>query len=82
MIHMRKLFKRWWMLVTAMGTALVVVVAGAVPALAAEPGESSSWTNESIGGNQVNSPDTYSEARSPVTGALAQIYRGTITASG
>lgn len=73
---MSRLFKRGRMLVAVLVTALAFVVAGAVPALAAEPGESAAWTNESIGGGQVNSPDTYSEARSPSTSALVQIYRG------
>jgi hypothetical protein len=32
-IHMSRLFKRWWMLVAAIMTALAVVLAGAVPGL-------------------------------------------------
>jgi hypothetical protein len=74
---MSRLFKRWWMLVAAMMTALAVVVAGAVPALAAEPGESSSWSSEFVNNGAVlHSPDTYSEAYGGQTGALVQIFRG------
>jgi hypothetical protein len=65
------------MLVAVLVTASVVVVSGTMPALAAEPGEDSSWTNETVNNGQtLNSPDTYGEIRSPVTSALVQIYRG------
>jgi hypothetical protein len=65
------------MVVAVLVTASVVVVSGTMPALAAEPGEDSSWTSESVNhGQTLNSPDTYGEARSPVTSALVQIYRG------
>jgi hypothetical protein len=73
---MSRLVRRWWLLVAAMVTALAVVVAGTVPAFAAEPGESSSWSQESVGGNQLQSYDTYSEARGGQTGALVQVWRG------
>jgi hypothetical protein len=73
---MSRLVKRWWMLVAAIITALAVVAAGAGPAFAAEPGESSSWSQESVGGNQLQSHDTYSEARGGQTGALVQVWRG------
>jgi len=75
---MSRLVKRWWMLVAAMMTALAVVAAGAVPAFAAEPGEGSSWSPESVGGNgtHLQSHDTYSEARGGQTGALVQVWRG------
>jgi len=58
-------------------TALGVMIAGAVPAFAEEPGEASSWTNEIVNnGATLQSPDTYSEARGGQTGALVQIFRG------
>jgi hypothetical protein len=76
-IHMNRLFRRWWMLVAALVTAVAVVVAGTVPAFAAEPGESSSWSNEIVNNNSpIQSPDTYSEARGGQTNALVQIFRG------
>lgn len=63
---MSSLFKRWWMLVAVLVTASVVVVSGTMPALASEPGEDSSWTNESVNNGQtLNSPDTYGGSPQP-----------------
>jgi hypothetical protein len=74
---MSRLFKRWWLLAAAMMTALAVVLASAVPALAAEPGESASWNAENVdNGGTLQSSDTYSEARGGNTGTLVQIWRG------
>jgi hypothetical protein len=72
---MHRLFKRWWLLVAAMMTAIAVVLAGTLPAHAAEPGEGSSWNNESVNnGATLNTTDTYSEARGD--NGFVQIWRG------
>jgi len=72
---MSRLLKRWWMLVAALVAASAVVVASTTPALAAEPGEGSSWSNEMVGnGGRLQSLDTYSEARGE--NGLVQIWRG------
>jgi hypothetical protein len=71
------LLKRWRLLV-ALVAALAVTVTTATQAFAAEPGEGSSWSDESVGGNgsPLQSYATYSEARGGQTGALVQIWRG------
>jgi hypothetical protein len=75
--HMMLLLLKRWRLLVALVAALAVTVTTATQAFAAEPGESSSWTNEIVNNNQgIQSPDTYSEARGGNTGALVQIFRG------
>jgi hypothetical protein len=82
-IQMGRLFKRWWMLVAALGTALAVVVAVAAPAFAVEPGEESSWNTERVGnGGSLNTPDTYSEAAARTPPTWCRYGGGTTTTSG
>jgi hypothetical protein len=68
------MFKRWRLSTVALVAALAVF-AGTTSAFAAEPGESSAWSNEIVGnGARLQSHDTYSEARGEH--GLVQIWRG------
>jgi hypothetical protein len=68
--------KRWRLALTAVLAALAVSVAFAAPALASEPGEWGSWSQELVsnGTQQVRTAGTLSEARNG--GALLEVWRG------
>jgi hypothetical protein len=69
-------WKRWRLALTAALAAIAVSVAFASPAFAAEPGESSSWSLETVNNHnmQVAAQDTLSEARN--SGNLLEVWRG------
>jgi hypothetical protein len=66
-------WKRWWLPLAAMLTALAMSLALAVPASAAEPGESGSWSRENVNGALAAS-GSISEARNG--GYLMDVWRG------
>jgi hypothetical protein len=68
--------KRWRLALTAVLAALAVSVAFAAPALASEPGEWGSWSQELVsnGTQQVRTAGTLSEARNG--GSLLEVWRG------
>lgn len=67
--------KRWRLALSAALTAIAVSVMFAVPAFAAEPGESGSWNEEYAGSQELAARGTVSEARNG-QGDLLQVWRG------
>src|ERR1700712_3568584 len=68
-------WKRWRVALIAALTALALSVAFAGPALAGEPGEWGSWSEEHVGSQQLEARGTVSEARTQ-QGNLLQVWRG------
>jgi hypothetical protein len=66
-------WKRWWLPLAAMLTAVAMSLALAIPASAAEPGESGTWTAESVNG-PLAANGTISQARNG--GYLMDVWRG------
>lgn len=67
-------WKRWRLALTAALAAIVLSVTFASQALAAEPGEWGSWTEEHVGSLTLAARGTLGEARSG--GNLLQVWRG------
>ena len=67
-------WKRWRVVLTAALTALAMSLAIAGQAVAAEPGESGSWTEEQVGSQTLAARGTLAEARNG--GYLLQAWRG------
>lgn len=66
-------WKRWWLPLAAMLTALAMSLALAVPAYAALPGESGSWSGEQANG-RIAANGVISQARN--AGYLMDVWRG------
>jgi hypothetical protein len=66
-------WKRWWLPLAAMLTALAMSLALAGPAFAAEPGESGSWTAENVNG-PLAANGSISQARNGAY--LMDVWRG------
>jgi hypothetical protein len=68
-------WKRWQVALIAALTALALSVTFAGQALAAEPGEWGSWSDEHVGSQQLEARGTVGEARTG-QGNLLQVWRG------
>jgi hypothetical protein len=68
-------WKRWRLALTAVLAALALSVTFAGQALAAEPGEWGSWTEEHVGSQYLAARGTVGEARTG-QGSLLQVWRG------
>jgi hypothetical protein len=71
---MHFIWKRWRLALIAVLTAFAITFAFEGKALAAEPGESGSWSQEMANGQQVEARGSLSEARNG--GYLVDVWRG------